>query len=101
LIQSILEHPERYVNNVNENICRDGRRAWMVWTNKPILDDYGQVLEILAIGSDITERKRAEEALQESEAQYRLLAENVIDFIWTMDLNWKFTYASPSWSIRI
>jgi PAS domain S-box-containing protein len=96
LSQNILEHPERYLNNVNENICRDGRRAWMVWTNKPILDDQGKVLEILAIGSDITERQRAEEALQASEAQYRLLAENVIDVIWTMDLNWKFTYASPS-----
>ncbi len=65
LIQDIVNHPERYVNHVNENICRDGERAWMAWTNRPILDENGQVVEILAVGTDITKRKRAEDALRE------------------------------------
>ena len=45
---------------------------------------------------EILDRKEAEKALQDSERHYRLLAENVTDFIWTMDLNLQFTYASPS-----
>jgi two-component system, cell cycle sensor histidine kinase and response regulator CckA len=61
LIRDIASHPECYVNNINENICRDGRRVWMAWTHRAILDDRGQVAEILAVGSDITDRKRAEE----------------------------------------
>ena len=45
---------------------------------------------------DLTEYKRKNLALQESEARYRLLAENVSDVILTMDLNLNFTYVSPS-----
>jgi PAS domain S-box-containing protein len=67
LVQDIVDHPERYVNNVNENICRDGSLVWMSWTNKPIFDEDGRVAEILAVGTDITDRKQAEEALRKSE----------------------------------
>jgi two-component system CheB/CheR fusion protein len=66
LLNDILEHPERFENNVNENVLRDGRRVWMNWTNRPILDEHGQVAEVLAVGIDITERKLAEDALRAS-----------------------------------
>jgi PAS domain S-box-containing protein len=45
---------------------------------------------------EISERRKAELALGESEAKYRFLAENVQDIMWTVDMNLKTTYVSPS-----
>ncbi len=45
---------------------------------------------------EIQVRKRSEHKLRESEGKYRLLAENITDVIWTMDLDTRFTYISPA-----
>jgi PAS domain S-box-containing protein len=66
LVHEVVKCPEKFARHINENICRDGRRVWMAWTNKPILDEKGEVVEILAVGVDITEQKLMEEELRKS-----------------------------------
>lgn len=65
LIDQICADPEAFEQNVNENMRRNGERVWIAWTNRILWDAQGQVSEILSIGTNITELKRAEEAIRE------------------------------------
>ena len=66
LMAEITADPSKYAHNINQNICKDGKLAWIDWTNKILLDDNGQIKELFSIGSDITERKRLEQELLNS-----------------------------------
>ncbi|MEG3908960.1 adenylate/guanylate cyclase domain-containing protein [Microcoleus sp. w2-18bC1] len=59
-LRDILENPEQYTRNENESIRRSGERVWVSWANKPLFDAAGKFAGMLAIGTDITERRRAE-----------------------------------------
>ncbi len=76
-------------------LAKDGWR-WIAWADTAILDDQGNVKEIIGVGRDITDRKRAEESLRSSESKYRFLTENIADIVWTLDLDLNTTYVSPS-----
>jgi PAS domain S-box-containing protein len=58
LTEEIAVCPERHRSNDNENICKDGRRVWVHWSNKALRDENGTVTELLCVGTDITERRR-------------------------------------------
>jgi PAS domain S-box-containing protein len=63
MIDDILVNPQNYLHNENENVKRNGERAWIVWTNQPLFDDNGKLREILCVGMDHTEQKRTEELM--------------------------------------
>jgi len=96
LIENISRNPDRYASNINENMRRNGERVWVSWTNTAIRDEHGDVEGILCVGNDITALRKARKALTLSEERYRILADNVSDIIWTVDLGLHFTYISPS-----
>jgi len=71
MLRDITAQPEQYANNQNENIRRNGERVWISWTNRPILDEDGNLVEVLSIGNDITDFKRIQDRVQETERQFR------------------------------
>ncbi|SPF46972.1 PAS/PAC sensor hybrid histidine kinase (modular protein) [Syntrophobacter sp. SbD1] len=76
MIESIAANPDRYANNINENMRSNGERVWIAWTNKPVFDKNGRIREVLCVGNDITERKQTEESLLLSEERYSRLFED-------------------------
>ncbi len=64
LMEKICADPEAFEQNVNENMRRNGERVWISWANRVVLDTQGQVAEILSVGTDITEQRRAENEIR-------------------------------------
>ncbi|MBD2103724.1 PAS domain S-box protein [Leptolyngbya sp. FACHB-261] len=62
-------------------INQSGQLRYQLWTDRAIFDEQGRLVEIQAIGQDITERKQAEEALRRSEAYYRAIVEDQTELI--------------------
>jgi PAS domain S-box-containing protein len=90
MIEDIGQNPDCYASNINENMRRGGERVWVAWTNKPIRDENGRVVEILCVGNDITERKLMEEAVARAEEKYRDIFENAVTGIYLTTLEGRF-----------
>ena len=63
------------------NVRKDGTEFPIELSTSILKDDKGNAIAYIGISSDITDRKRAEDALRESEEKYRLLVENINDGI--------------------
>jgi PAS domain S-box-containing protein len=60
LMGEVFVAPAQYQVNTNENIRKSGERVWVSWANRPVVGADGTVTEMLSVGTDITDQKRAE-----------------------------------------
>ena len=81
--------------NVNRLRHRDGRWIWIEASLKLLRDADGQPSSVVGTIRDISERKMANEALRDSEARYRMLADNASDMITYSDLSGRRLFVSP------
>ncbi|AQU03337.1 histidine kinase [Dehalococcoides mccartyi] len=87
--------------NIQHRIIRpDGHLRYVHELAEITLSDTGVPQRVLGTIQDITEHKMAEEALRDSERRYRLLADNMVAFVWTIDGHLNISYLSPS-TIRL
>src|ERR1035437_2873374 len=74
---------------------KGGEEIW-VFLNARYIYEAGKLKGATGVIYNITDRRTAEEALRESENKYRLLADNVNDVIFALDMNLNYTYISSS-----
>jgi len=90
--RKLLEDGEEHTVEVHE----DRLGGDFVVSVSPLHDSGGKLIGSVHVARDITERKRAEEALKESEERYRTIFENVQDIFFQTDIKGKIIEVSPS-----
>jgi PAS domain S-box-containing protein len=79
-----------------EIITAGGKRVWVRTIGEAVKDKAGKILKVQGAFQDITDRKRGEEALQESEEKYRTVADFTYGWEYWLAPDRKYIYVSPA-----
>ncbi len=78
----------------NPILCKNGSERLISWKNTVLKDENGEISRVLSIGVDITEQKKAEELLRESEKKFRDLANLLPQIVYEIDIYGNLTFVN-------
>ena len=78
------------------NYKKDGTLFWNELNISPVYDETGRVINYIGVQNDITERKRAEEALRESEAALNTILNNLAEGVLAVDAQGYMVFSNPA-----
>ena len=96
MIRDCLQQPHKYFKHENEHIRRNGEKVWVAWRNTPLVDAKGGSIGLLSVGTDISDRQKAEIALQASESELRALFAAMNDVIFVIDTSGRYLKIAPT-----
>ena len=101
--QPALEKLRSVINEGREgqfvlcNYRKDGRPFWNEFSLTPVRDQTGKLTNYIGIQSDITERVATEQALRESEARFRAMADSTSVLMWVSGIGGQCTFFNQTW----
>ena len=101
LVEQIQKEEEKIVrlrrpetNEIRQILLQNGTIRWLSTTKAPIIDRDGSVAALVGVSRDVTEQKRAELALQESEEKYRQIVETAAEGVWIFDQHFETVFVN-------
>src|SRR5678809_479033 len=91
--QEIIKTGKPVIDLEEHTVWVDKRESWTLATKMPYRDSAGKVIGTFGLSRDITDHKKAEEALRTSMALYHSLVQNLPQNIVRKDLEGRFTFA--------
>jgi two-component system cell cycle sensor histidine kinase/response regulator CckA len=79
LLKQVLDPP--HTAQIEQRADTNLGWRWLSWVHTAVLDEAGKAVEIIGVGRDVSERRKALQALLESEEKYRTLTQNMQDVV--------------------
>src|SRR5579883_2416848 len=99
--QKIIKTGRPLVDQEEHTIWPDGTESWILATKMPYRDANGVIIGTFGLSRDITEHKKAEEALRNSMALYHSLVQNLPQNIFRKNLDGRFTFANAQFCATV
>jgi len=99
--QKIIKTGRPLVDQEEHAIWPDGTESWILATKMPYRDANGVIIGTFGLSRDITEHKKAEEALRNSMALYHSLVQNLPQNIFRKNLDGRFTFANAQFCATV
>jgi diguanylate cyclase (GGDEF)-like protein/PAS domain S-box-containing protein len=96
LLRELLRGQRNEYQVENRYLCNDGRTVWGHLSVSLLRNDQGEPSHALAMVQDVTDRRRAEATVADSEAKFRALIENASDLVSVLGADGTILYESPS-----
>ena len=96
VIQDMLSGARSRVLHSNRNHRKDGTVIHCEWYNSALFDSAGELVSVLSLALDVTERNRAEEALRENEAKLRAVLDALPVGVSFMDAEARIIHSNPA-----